>query len=192
MSLETWQARYPTIVNEELQNLTLREAFAIRKEKEPGVYVWTARLSTGLFGRHDCLSGNKSYAPKGENDVLVAVGDSGLSKLIELGFIPCPDCHPEDRPDFWKKAGPAIKLKYPNLTDIRQFIDKNIVGYDTLAVNWETLAPYLKGLPNRLYVKPRMSKAELHEIKVRFEEKLGFELPAVGYYGKGFTEYIIK
>lgn len=109
MSLETWTAKYPTVVAEELQNRTLRETFKIRKETEPGAYVWTARLSTGIFGLHDCKSGNSIYAPKGENEVLVLVGQDGLEYAIDSGFIPCPTCHPENTLGFWDHAKDAVE-----------------------------------------------------------------------------------
>lgn len=150
MSVETWSARYPTVVADELQNLTLKETISIRNEVEPGAYIWTARLSTGLVGKHDCPSGNSSYAPKGRNELIVLVGKLGIETAVDFGFIPCSYCHPEDRPNFWDDAKDAIEWNYPELADIHQFADKAVVPYDVRRVNWEALSPYLTAAPTTL------------------------------------------
>lgn len=54
--------------------------------------VYSARISTGLFGRTDCVAGNRG--PKDSKEVILAAGETGLVKLIELGFIPCDVCKP--------------------------------------------------------------------------------------------------
>lgn len=195
MSLETWKAKYPTIVHRQIQNRYIWETVRARQETQPKQYIWSARLSTGIFGLHDCKSGNNPHAPKGESEVMLAVGDFGLSGLIDLGFIPCPTCHPEDNTtDFWEKAKDAIQKKYPDLTDIRQFADKSVVPFDSRRVNWEELAPHLTALPNRLYVPEGLGDEDLRSIKLRFES-MGFTLPPVGCYVNGapwFKEYNIK
>lgn len=195
MSLETWEAKYPTHLLTDIDNLTLRETLGLRKELEPGSYVWSARLSSGIFGRHDCPAGNSAHAPKGENEIMLGLGDAGLEKIIELGFVPCPTCHPEDTPDFWEKASRAISHKYPELSDPKEVLDRKLVPFDAGRVNWEELAPYLKTLPNRLYVPPNLDNERLSSLKARFD-LLGFKLPPVGYYDHDsptrFSEYKIQ
>lgn len=181
MSLETWQAKYPTFAGEQLQNLTLRETMRVREETDSGAYVWSARLSTGLFGKHDCPSGNASYAPKGASEVMISVGKIGLAEVIDLGFIPCPTCHPENSPNFWEDAENAIEFNYPQLENIQQFADKNVVPFDSRRVNWEALAPYLTTLPNRLYLPKGLTEDNLRLLEIRFK-LLNFKLPPMGYY----------
>lgn len=195
MSLETWQAKYPVIDKGQIENLSLRELIINRKEIHPQEFVWSARLSTGLFGLVNCPSGNSSHSPKGENEVMLAVGDEGMQQLIKLGFLPCPTCHPEDQPDFWKKTKGTILSVYPAITDEKQILDRNLIPFDATRIDWEKVAPYLAKMPNRLYVPPNLNPSVLQEFKKRID-KIGFSLPLIGFYDRTsetrFTEYIIK
>ncbi len=86
--------------------LTLRDLVKRIGGQSHSLQVWSARLSTGVFGLTSCGSGNKG--PKAYNEVLLSVGNSGLSKLVELGFIPCPTCHPENVENFWGEVEVAV------------------------------------------------------------------------------------
>jgi hypothetical protein len=193
MSLETWQARYPVIGK--LENLSLRQVVDLIKEQEPRPQVWSARLASGLFGLIDCPAGNSKYAPKGENEVLLAVGDTGLRQLIDFGFLPCPSCHPEETENFWEKIKQIIECNYPELTDAKQILDRNLVPFDARRVEWEIIAPHLSKMPNRLYILPGLGDGEVEKFKQRINS-LGFMLPPTGFYDHNaptrFTEYIIK
>lgn len=191
MSLETLRARYPVYSRGHFEKLSLREVVHLKKEVEPSSFVWSARLSTGIFGKLDCPSGNKTYVPKGANEVILGVGDEGLAALIDLGFIPCPKCHPENVEGFWEKATPAINKKYPHLRRPEDFVDKKIVGYDARNISWKRILPYLSMMPNRVYLPPNLSEEELQEFKGKIN-KMGFSLPSVGYYTDTFIEYKIK
>lgn len=195
MSLETLQAKYPVFIDGGFRKLHLREVVEARKESEPRPFIWSARLSTGIFGLTDCKSGNSPYAPKGENEVMLALGDEGLEALVDLGFLPCPTCHPEETPDFWKKAGKPILSVYSGLIDPREILDRDLIPFDARGLNWEAIAPYISAPPNRLYVPPGLQEDDLSIIKKRFD-LLGFKLPPVGYYDHTsptrFTEYNIK
>lgn len=156
--------------------------------------VWSARLSTGIFGLPNCRSGNSSHAPKGENEVLLAVGDVGLANLIDLGFVPCPTCHPEETENFWEKTKEIIEFNHPHLSDAKQILDRNLVPFDARRLDWEKIAPFLKQIPARLYVQPNLKEVELLEFKKRIND-LGFTLPPTGSYMNSvpyFKEYIIK
>jgi hypothetical protein len=195
MSLETWQAKYPVINRRKLENLSLRQVVGLRSEREPRLFVWSARLSSGLFGLVDCPAGNSPHAPKGENEVLLALGDTGLRQLIDFGFLPCPSCHPEETEKFWEKTKGIIECNYPELTDTKQILDRNMVPFDARRVEWEIIAPYLSKMPNRLYVLPNLNEHELKRFKQRIND-IGFSLPPTGYYDRSsatrFAEYIIK
>lgn len=199
MSLETWQAKYP-VIHDQVQsgifeNLSLRQVVDLKNDYEPKRSVWSARLSTGIFGLPDCKSGNSPYSPKGANEVILAVGDEGLQHLIDLGFVTCPTCHPEETEGFWEKAGEEILFDYLTLTDPKQFLDRNLIPFDSRRVNWERIAPFLTSLPNRFYVPQNLDEDDLQNIKARFTS-LGFKLPPVGYYDRNapghFAEYNIK
>ena len=195
MSLETWQAKYPVISSHNFENLSLRQVVGLRKDGEPHSFVWSARLSSGLFGLIDCPAGNSPHAPKGENEVILALGDAGLEHLIDLGLLPCPTCHPEEREGFWGKARAVIESGYPELSDAKQILDRNLIPFDAIRLDWEKITPYLTAMPNRLYVPLNLSEDELLEFKERIN-RLGFSLPPVGFYDRGaatrFTEYLIK
>lgn len=187
MSLETWKAKYPVIHSNTkegiFEKLSLRDVVEMKNYYEPKDFVWSARLSTGIFGLPDCKSGNAPHAPKGENELILALGDEGLSHLIDLGFVPCPTCHPEETKDFWNKAKETIRHDYPELTDETQFLDRNLIPFDSRRVDWEKIAPFLTSLPNRLYVPPGLDENELISLKERLT-KLRFEIPPVGYYDR--------
>jgi hypothetical protein len=171
MSLETWQAKYP-VVSEGFAKMSLRQVIDLKNEKESNKFIWSARLSSGLFGLTDCPAGNSSHAPKGGNEVMLALGDEGLEHLIDLGFLPCPTCRPES---------PLIK--------------RNLIPLDTMRLDWEKLAPYLTKMPNRIYTQPNLSEEVIYEFKERIKS-LGLELPPIGFYDRTsatrFTEYSIK
>ncbi|HUC94923.1 MAG TPA: hypothetical protein VMR19_02910 [Candidatus Saccharimonadales bacterium] len=195
MSLETWQAKYPVFESGKFENLSLRQIVGLRKEMEPRPFIWSARLSSGLFGLTGCPAGNSPHAPKGENEVLLALGDNGLRQLIDMGFLPCPTCHPEDTENFWEKTKGIIGCNYPELSDTKQILDRNIVPFDARRVEWEVVAPYLSKMPNRLYVLPNLDEQELGKFKQRIND-IGFSLPPTGFYDRTsptrFTEYIIR
>lgn len=195
MSLETLRAQYPVFTSGRFENLTLRDVVALRKEQEPRPFIWSARLSTGIFGLPGCSSGNSPHVPKGENEVMLAFNDTGLHELIELGFVPCPSCHPEQAPDFWQKTRSIIEYTYPFLPEAEQILDRNLVPFDARRLKWEIIAPYITKPPNRLYIPPNLPKHELFNMKVRFH-RMGFELPAVGFYDSSspdrFTQYSVE
>ena len=195
MSLETWQAKYPIFNRGKFENLTLRQVVGLTKEQEPRPFIWSVRLSTGLFGLVSCPAGNNPYVPKGENEVLLAVGDTGLRQLIDLGFLPCPACHPEETENFWEKTKRIIECNYPELSDTKQILDRGKVPFDARRVEWEVIAPYLTKMPNRLYILPNLNEQELRKFKQRIDD-IGFSLPPTGFYDHAsptrFTEYIIK
>ena len=181
---------YLTFRNQNLTTLELAEIVKLRHERENG-FLWSARLATGLFGLTTCTSGN--CGPKGMNEVILAAGDEGLGFLIQSGFIPCPTCHPENIPGFYKAATGAITAGY-SFSDPESFANKNILGFDSRRVNWEIILPQLTTTPNRLYVPAALSQTELISLKNRFAA-LGHKLPPVGYYDRNapghFFEYQI-
>ncbi|MBI4148712.1 hypothetical protein HY490_05455 [Candidatus Woesearchaeota archaeon] len=151
----------------------------------------SARLSTGIFGDPHCPAGNRG--PSGANEVVFCVGQTGLVKFVELGFLPCPVCKPHRSEDFWDIVKEAVQVKYNQagveIVSAEEFGSK--IPFDACRVNWEELAP-LVGTPNRLYVPKGQSQDELLKIKTRFET-LCVPLPQVGYYDQEspnrFIEY---
>lgn len=150
--------------------------------------VYSARLGTGILGNPHCQSGNRG--PSGSGEVLFAVGDEGLRKLIKVGFRTCPVCKSHEGPGFWNIAKDAIMEKYPSIKFVEDFAK---LPFDARDVNWEEIALFT-GLPGRLYIPKGLSTDDISALKKRFAE-LGFRLPKVGYYDKDkpdrFTEYKI-
>jgi len=154
------------------------------------IHIWSARLSTGLFGLTSCRSGNRG--PKNYKEVILGVNDYGLRRIVELGFIPCPVCKPETIEGFWEKIDDIVIEKY-GISTLEKFLDKDVLGFDARRVKWEDILPVIGDTPNRIYLPRDLSIDELLEFRKRFEN-IGFELPVVGYYDpsspKRFREYI--
>jgi hypothetical protein len=150
--------------------------------------LYSARLGTGILGNPHCSAGNRG--PAGSGEVLFAVGDEGLRKLIKLGFRTCPVCKPHESIGFWIIAKDAIMEKYPSIKSTEYFAK---LPFDARDINWEELAPIV-GLPGRLYVPKGLSAGELAAMKTRFGA-LGVPIPKVGWYDcekpERFSEYII-
>ncbi|MGV8141654.1 MAG: hypothetical protein ACP5NW_04405 [Candidatus Woesearchaeota archaeon] len=142
--------------------------------------LWSARLSTGLFGSTDCPSGNRG--PKSSSEVLLASGDEGLAKLIELGFITCPVCKPEYKNGFWTVAIDAVQKKY-SINSLADFTDKDILPYDARRVQWEKIVPIIGEFPSRLYVPQGFKVHDLLSLEIRLR-KLNPKLPEIGYLDK--------
>jgi hypothetical protein len=157
--------------------------------------LWSARLSTGLFGLPNCVPGNRG--PKGHSEVILAVGDEGLSKLVDQGFITCPSCHPEDGDTwFWHVIKKPVRTRY-GITRLEDFTDKNILPFDARRIDWEEILPVTRQAPNRLYLPEGVPADELIALRERFAE-LGHVLPHVGYWNHKaqentdpFVEYVI-
>lgn len=163
----------------------IEQVRAIRSHIE----MWSARLSTGIFGKPNCPVGN--LGPKGESEVLLATGDEGLRKLVDLGFITCPVCRPEETPNFWERIREIVAAKY-NLHSIEDFADKQKLPFDARRVDWEEVMGVVGKSPNRLYMPQGIMETELLQLRKRFES-LGVLLPHVGYFNPDvpemFTEY---
>jgi hypothetical protein len=148
--------------------------------------VYSARLGTGILGNPHCSAGNRGPSDSGE--VLFAVGDDGLRKLIKLGFRTCPVCKPHESIGFWNIAKDAIMEKYPSIKSVEDFV---MLPFDARDVNWEEIALFA-GLPGRLYVPKGLSTDDLASLKKRFDAS-GLKLPKVGWYDREkpdrFSEY---
>lgn len=168
------------------QEMTAKEFFSYGEQG-----LWSARLSSGLIGRPDCSAGNRG--PKSKHEVILAIGDGGLEKLVNLGFITCPVCKPEATEGFWDKIKHAVNDKY-RITALEDFTNKAILPYDARRLDWEEILATTGGAPNRIYLPENLAEGELIEFKERFQAK-GIALPPVGYYDPKaethFTEYII-
>lgn len=153
------------------------------------IEMWSARLSTGIFGKPNCKVGN--LGPKGESEVLLATGDEGLRKLIDLGFITCPVCRPEETQNFWERIREIVAAKY-NLHSLEDFADRQKLPFDARRVNYEEVIGIIGRAPNRLYIPRDVVTSELWDLRKRFES-LGVLLPHVGYFNPDipemFTEY---
>lgn len=170
---------------------SLREVVEARREHQ-GIerQIWSARLSTGLFGLPDCPAGNRSGTPKGEKDVILARGSMGLIPLIGLGFISCPACHPELTEGFTQAAALLVLVKYKLLESYEQWFDRSLVPFDAARVNWEGLAKVGIGLPPRLYLRARLVPAEVVAVRQRLA-KLTSELPELGYYDRNAPGHFV-
>ena len=180
---------YWTLSGDEFRPMHLRALIGYLQSQKPRPAVWSARLSTGIFGHTDCPSGNRS--PKGTNNVLLAVGDNGLRGLIELGFIPCPDCKPEQADGFWMVAAGIVGIKY-GITTLKEFVDKDVaLPHDVMRVNWEILVPRMRTWPDRLYVKQGLDADTLADIASDIKA-IGYGLPDIGYYDQDSSEHFTR
>ncbi|MBU1199081.1 MAG: hypothetical protein KKF46_01000 [Nanoarchaeota archaeon] len=173
------------------EHLSLPPEIRISTYSNDGAYtnVWSARLSTGLLGLTSCASGNRG--PKGFNEVVLSVEAEGLNKLVELGFITCPICHPEKINGFWETVKDRVDAKY-NIRTLEDFVDKTVLPFDARRINWEELLPIVGQVPNRLYILKDLQDDDIITLNKTFND-IGFKLPPVGYYNpevpSRFTEY---
>lgn len=140
--------------------------------------LYSARLGTGLLGKIDCPSGRRG--PAGRNEVILALGGSGLSRLVEFGFTTCPTCLPEDSEEFWESIKGTVKIKY-GIDSLDDFTDKSVLPFDARRVDWETIVPITRAFPNLLYVPKGLDEFELDSMRTRFTS-IGVPLPRIGYY----------
>jgi hypothetical protein len=169
---------YYVFLEDIYQKLSLRELVRYRNSQSTRPTVWSARISTGLFGLTNCKSGNRGT--KGYAEVLLALGENGLNKLVEQGFIPCPTCHPEKKDGFWNALEDTVNKKY-NIRSSEDFINKEILSFDARRIDFEEILPMTAQSPNRLYLPKNLSEKELSEFKSRLDA-LGVALPPTGYY----------
>ena len=183
--------QYYVILDGQYNKMGLFDLVKHQHRQEPRPTIWSARFATGLLGYTNCKQGNKG--PKGYPEVLLAVGDDGLRKLVELGFITCPVCRPEQQEGFWDVVGEKVKQIY-DIDTLEEFIDKEKLPFDARRVNWEVLMPIIGKAPNRLYIPKGLDVGEAADFK-RFFENTGVAAPPIGWYNpdveEGFTEYAL-
>lgn len=169
-----------------------RDLAEMREHPEDYGEMWTGRIATALYGfssvpgkehapthvRH-CSSGNRG--PTGREEILIAFGNS-LRMLVELGFIPCPSCHPEQSQGHWDVVGPTVGALY-HLDSIAEFSDKYTLPFDPRRLSWETIAEMTGGLPSRIYIGPTMTAEEAWELHQRLG-KIQTKIPPIGYYDR--------
>lgn len=156
--------------------------------------LWSARISTGVFGMTNCSAGNRG--PKGKKEVLLAEGNEGLLELIDLGFIPCSVCHPEEKGEgFFDIIEDKVKSMY-GLRLSEDFCDKKILPFDARRLNWERITALTDGVPSRIYVPKGLPLDEMNNFADKFWIDTGFRVPPIGYYDSNspsrFTEYKIQ
>lgn len=156
--------------------------------------LYSARISTGVFGFTDCSAGNRG--PKNKDEILLAEGEEGLKEIIDLGFIPCPSCNPLlTKEYFLDQIEFKIKERY-RLEDVRDFSDKKKVPFDARRLNWQRITEMTQGVPGRIYVPQGLSLDEMNNFADNFWINTGFRVPPIGYYDSNspnkFTEYKIK
>lgn len=169
--------------------IPLRDSIVLAEARDET--MWSVRLGTGLLGRIDCTSGR--MGPAGRNEVIIALGKSGLLRLVDLGAITCPTCQPESDEGFWETVMPIVKEKYA-LHDLDSFLDRAILPFDARRIDWETIVPITGSLPGRLYVPKGLAHDDLRALEQRFD-RIGTPCPKVGSYDRSlpgaFQEYQI-
>jgi hypothetical protein len=164
-------------------------------EKNP--VVWSARLATGLFGLPTCVSGNRG--PKGHGEVILGIGDDGLRRLVELGFIPCPTCKPEWSEPFHLGAISRVLIEKYGIATVEKFADKRFLPFDARRVNYETILPTIRGTPRRMYLPMGLDEREVGAFRARINALHGSgagRTPRLGYFDASvegrFTEYATR
>ncbi|MBN1544450.1 hypothetical protein JW898_03230 [Candidatus Woesearchaeota archaeon] len=173
------------------EKLHIREMVKYVREQEQSAFLWSARLGTGLFGLTSCPAGNRG--PKSDGEVLLALGDEGLVKLVELGFITCPVCRPDSVEGFWAAVQGTATRMY-GVGSLEEFIDKDKIPFDARRLVWEEILPVVGKTPSRLYVPNGLDGPALVALDSRFRN-IGFALPEVGYYDRDsetkFSRYAV-
>lgn len=144
--------------------------------------VTSGRLGTGIAGLTLCESGNKG--PKARNETIIFIGRQGLIESVNLGFLPCPTCKPDETIfDYWSIVEPAITERFGFLNP-KTYIDRSILRFDAMRVDLEKLLPFIEKLPGRLYIRPNLSEEELSKRKKRLLTMVGQKgnIPALGFF----------
>jgi len=149
---------FPTYINGRFSLLDKRDLVKERKNNS----IWSLRLSTGIFGYTNCDVGNRG--PKGRGEIMLAVGEEGLNKTIEFGFLPCPMCKPYLEHSFWDKISNTANKIYC-VNSLEEFMDREKIPFDARRVSWEEILPVFEGTPSRLYVPKELDNPELIGLK---------------------------
>lgn len=172
---------YQVMTDEGLKRLGLLGT--MRESRERDSRVWSVRLSTGLLGRLDCSSGNRG--PGGEEEVMLVLGEEGLHMAVEMGFITCPSCRPEEDEGFQEAVREVVEEKYG--LGMEEFLDKETLGFDARRVEWEKIGV----VPGRMYLPEGLKESEIEVFVERLVEA-GLRVPELGWYDRsagGFGRY---
>jgi hypothetical protein len=179
--------KYLVVFNEEyMERMSLRELAITLDPDDPDlkrVPVWSARLGTGAFGYMNCKSGNRG--PKDANEVILAPGYYGLTALINLGFITCSECKPEQS-DIKHQVTDIVYSKYGLFFE--EFLDKSIVPYDAARVEWEKIFP-LVGRPGRIYLRTGATQDEVDNAYERLQ-RMDLSSDDVGYMDRSNQRFV--
>ena len=156
--------------------------------------VWSGRISTGVFGMTNCPAGNRG--PKNKHEVLLAEGNEGLLELVDLGFIPCSVCHPEEKEEgFLDFIEDKVEAKY-RIKHAIDFCDKKVLPFDARRLNWPKITSMTNGAAGRIYLPRGLDQKAINHFGDDFMVETGFELPKMGFYDSNsptrFTEYKVE
>lgn len=168
-----------------LYQLSLREITSMRRDSISSTpALWSGRLSTGVFGSSRCESGNKG--PKGPDQVVLGIGNTGLRGLVDAGFTPCPDCKPEETPGFWNVTGDVIRQRWGLLTE-NAYADKTNLPFDPRRLPLEKIFAVTKKLPDRFYLPKDIEPENVQEFRERLL-RLSDQIPDLGYFDPDSTD----
>jgi hypothetical protein len=149
--------------------------------------IFYAVLSTGGFGIRGCDVMKPGFVPKGPSAVAYAPGYDGLRGLVELGFIPCVVCHPENSIEFWDTISDIVKRKY-GIDELQDFADKSNIYYDASRYDWEKIFPKIGARPDRIYLRTGATADEVHSARERLH-KMGFSFEHIGFFDPSNNEW---
>lgn len=179
---EISQIRYITIAHGQYQPLTLYQALKTAEQEE----LWSARLGTGIFGDVNCPSGR--FGPYQQNELLFAVGDYGLEKLVDLGFINCPSCTPADTYNpFWDVVQHKVKEKY----DLHSRDEFKKMPFDARRIKWEKLWPAIGMFPERQYLPRGLPQDEVDAFRERLL-LINSNIPIIGYFERTAPNVMVE
>ncbi|NQU78995.1 hypothetical protein HQ545_04465 [Candidatus Woesearchaeota archaeon] len=180
--------KYVTFFDDQYGKLDIFDIVKLKNEQRQSPNLWSASLSYGLLGSVRCRPG--IMASKDNNEVLLAFGDEGLEKLVDLGFITCATCQPEQTPGFWDVIRKIVRENY-GIQSLNEFVNKDVIPYDASRVRWEELIPIIGRCPDRLYLAKDMTMPAMLQLKTRFN-RMGFDLPPVGFYDTNAPERFVE
>ncbi|MDP3734257.1 MAG: hypothetical protein Q8R37_03430 [Nanoarchaeota archaeon] len=179
---EISQLSYSTFINGQFRSLKLHQAAKGAGREE----LWSARLGTGILGFIDCPSGR--FGPYQQNELIIAVGDQGLEKLVDVGFINCGSCKPADTYNhFWDAIAQKVKDKY-NLTSLDEF---KKIPYDARRIDWEELWPVIGQFPGRQYLPRGLPQDEVDAFRERLL-LIDSNIPIVGYFERSAANVMVE
>jgi len=131
--------------------------------------LWYGDLSQGSFGSEAYTTGDEIPPP---NEVVFARGDSGIHRLIRMGFAPANGIKRSLPHEYWETFASTIEGRFH--VNLETYL--NGFPSDPSRLSWGCILPHTLAGPPRLYL-PRTSNANNVTHMIGVFKNIGVPLP---------------